>query len=73
MSSFFVDPAKSSETTCLVIVYMCILFMLALKLVNDSLNDVSIEAVYLNLRFCFHVLVLHIHRVEFWFSGLFFT
>ena len=71
VSSFFVDPAKSAETSSIILMYVSILLMLALKLVNDSFNDVSIEAVCLNLRFGFHVLVLHIHGVEFGFIALF--
>jgi hypothetical protein len=73
VSSFFVDTAKSAETSCLVIVDVSIALVLQLQLVYNSLNDVSIKTVYLYLGLGLDILVLQIPGVKFRLVGIIFA
>ena len=64
VSSFFIDAAKSAETSCLVIIDVSIALVFEFQLVYHSLNDISIKTVYLYLGLGLDILVLHIHGVK---------
>ena len=70
VSSFFIDTAKSAETSCLVVVDVSIALVLQLQLVYNSLNNISVKTVYLYLRLGLDILVLHVPGVKFGFVGI---